>query len=44
MKTLILLAALLLSASACTTINVSTEGDVVIDAHKEIITDTEAGL
>jgi len=34
----------LLSLTACTTINVTSDGDVTIDAHKEVITDTAAGL
>jgi len=35
---------LMLSLTACTTINVTSDGDVMIDAHKEVITDTAAGL
>jgi len=30
--------------TGCTTINVTSDGDVVIDAHKEVVTDTAAGL
>jgi len=35
---------LCLSLASCTTINVTSDGDAIIDAHKEVITDTAAGL
>jgi len=39
---LVLISLLVVFSASCTTINVTTDGDVVIDASKKII--TEAGL